>query len=363
MVTLMLVVFFIIFFEGCGKERKNVDNGNGVGILENGSIYDLGGHVIAYLMDAEVLEYEENWLVITDLEKMNSIYIPNSYSKILDIAIENFFIINLKYKDEKEGSVREANIPVYLSNRENDILEIYSSTEKVIVESPMSAESLPKTVWEETVINGEKIYQVEFERIGLVYDTGSIVYGGYADYRLIVKDEKGNVVSSQIFMGYPVSLEEVYWIKDISGDDFPDVILCAFYLEGDAVYNTKLYFMVWNSEKSVYESKSLPWNKSVNMPVWNEELSSVIFADVGDGVTMKMFSVEDGEWQLHGELVKNDIKIVLPEQNMPWSDANSIWCLHNTQNEWLFPGYGNWNTIEETLNGDKIIWKYVQTNR
>ena len=202
-----------------------------------------------------------------------------------------------------------------------------------------------------------------FERIGLVYDTGSIVYGGYADYRLIVKGEKGNVVSSQIFMGYPVSLEEVYWIKDISGDDFPDVILCTFYLEGDAVYNTKLYFMVWNSEKSVYESKSLPWNKSVNMPVWNEELSSVIFADVGDGVTMKMFSVEGGEWQLHGELVKNDIKIVLPEQNMPWSDANSIWCLHNTQNEWLFPGYGNWNTIEETLNGDKIIWKYVQTNR
>lgn len=288
-------------------------------------------------------------------------------------------------KNEEDEGAGEGNIQENFLDGKSDILEIYSSTEKVIVESLTSVDSLPKTIWKENVMNGEKKYQVAFERIGLIYEIGSVECRSCADYRLIVKDEEGSVVSSQIFVGYPVSLEEVYWFKDISGDGFPDVILCTFYLDVDLDEHTDLYFMIWNSEKSVYESKPLPWNKTLNRPVWKEEMSSIIFSDMGGKTTMKMFSIEDGEWQLCGELVeddkaeknsiletyyneffymdgqtiKNDIKVVWPEDT-PWTDADSIWCMYNSRNELLFPSYVDWKTIEEELSDDKTIQKYVR---
>ncbi len=104
---------------------------------------------------------------------------------------------------------------------------------------------------------------------------------------------------------------------------------------------------------------------------------------------MKMFTFSGGEWQLNGELVEenetekengdievelgeyfysddqtieNDIRITLPEQNMPWNDRNSIWCVYNAESEWLFPGYGDWDAVEEELDGYQTVWKYVRDN-
>ena len=360
---------------------------NLVEILSEDNVYDLGGHVVAYLVNDKVQGYENNWLVIDDLEKGKRIYLPNSFPKILDIEIRDFINIYIKYEDSQNGYIQEEIIPVVV-NQDDDILEIYPSEEKVMIESPLPSLVLPKTVWEETISYGNNIYKVAFERIGLAYDIGSIIYGSFADYRLIVKDEEGNIISSQVFAGYPITHEEVYWLKDISGDGFPDVIMCTFYMEGPDRF-TDLYFLIWNTEKLTYELKTLPWNKSMSIPVWNEELSAIIFAYINDDINMKMYTYEDEEWRLYGELIKeyetetedndieisfseffyaddqvrkNNIKIVSPDQDMPWNDEDSVWCKYNNQNYLLFPGSGDWNTIHEELSNGITVWKYVRMN-
>lgn len=346
---------------GCSNEQKSVEIEDYEEILSKDNIYDLGGHIAAYLMDTTVLGYEGEWLVINDLEKRSCVYLPNDFSKILDIEIEDFSSIHLKYENNERDGIQEINIPMYFSGRKDNILEIGSSVEKVITETLASTLVLPETIWEETVSDRGNNYLIAFERVSLAYYTGSDLYGKYADYQLIVKDKEGNMISSQILMGYPMALEEVYWLENISEDDFPDLILCSSYVEGQADGFTELNFYIWNNEKLMYESKPLPWNKSVSRPFWNEELSSVIFAYVGDKATMKMFTFKDGEWQFKGELTEEN-GLNLPEQNMPWNDENSIWCIYNAQSEWLFPGYGEWDTVEEDLDGQQTVWKYIRKN-
>ncbi|MDE5866335.1 MAG: hypothetical protein K2H31_07035, partial [Lachnospiraceae bacterium] len=251
-------------------------------------------------------------------------------------------------------------------------------------------QSLPETVWEEKITYEEQIYLAAFERISPAFQTLSDLYGGYADYQLVVKDENGNVVSSQILTNFPITLEEVYWFKDISGDDFPDIILCSSYVEGNGNRFTNLIFLIWNNEKLIYESKPLPWDKSLGSPVWNEELSSIIFAYIDDEVNMEMFTYKDGEWSLSGkcavesekekengniefvcgeyfykdnQTIKNEIKVTVPEQNLPWHDDNSIWGgTHNVQNEWLFPSYAGWKTTDKELEGGRTVWKYIRAD-
>ncbi len=377
-----------ILLSGCGNDPEIMESENWSEILTEDNIYDLGGHIAAYLTDTTVLGYEGKWIVLNDLEKESCIYLSNEFSKILDIKIEDFSAIHLKYEDVGEG-IQEINIPVCFAGRKDNVLEINYSVNKVIVESMASALMLPKTVWEETITYEENTYLIAFERISLAYYTGSDLYGKYADYQLVVKDEQGNIVSSQVIMGYPITQEEVYWLKNISEDDFPDVILCSSYVEGHADGFTELIFFIWNDEKSIYESKPLPWNKSISRPFWNEELSSITFAYTGDEINMKMFTFSGGEWQLNGELVEenetekengdievelgeyfysddqtieNDIRITLPEQNMPWNDRNSIWCVYNAESEWLFPGYEDWDAVEEELDDYQTVWKYVRDN-
>lgn len=327
---------------GCAYEQRNTENEVQLEELSMDKVCDLGGHIVAYLTNEKVLGHE---------------------------------------------GVQEVNIPVCFSGRKDNILEFYSPAEKVIIEPLITAQTLPEIVWEESFMYEDNIWLAAFERISPAYATPSDLYGGYADYQLLVRDENGNVVSSQILINYPITLEEVYWFKDISGDDFPDVILCSSYVEGTADSFTELNFLVWNNDKLAYELKPLPWDKSISRPFWNEALSSIAFAYIDDGVNMRMFAFRDEEWKLSGELAveseiekengnvevvcyeyfyadkqtaKNEIKVTLPEQNMPWNDENSIWCEDNVQNEWLFPSYGKWNTVEKELKGGKNVWKYMR---
>lgn len=389
--TIIFVFLSLILtmFSVCIHNQKTAESKDWPEILSKNNVYDLGSHIVAYLMDTTVLGYEGEWLVINDFEKGNCLYLQNKFSKILKIEIEDFSSIHLKYKNDEEEGIQEVNIPVCFSGRKDNVLEIYSSVNKVIVESVESALILPETVWEETITHEKNTYVIAFERISLAYYTGSDLYGKYADYQLIVKDEYGNILSNQVLMGYPIALEKVYWLKNVSRDDFPDLILCSSYVEGHADGFTELNFFIWNNEKVMFESKPLPWDKSMSRPFWNEEFSSIIFAYIDDEVNMKMFTFRDGEWRLNGEIaeenetekengdievelgeyfyeddqtVKNNIRITIPEENMLWNDRNSIWCVYNVQSEWLFPGYGDWDVVEEELDGYQTVWKYVRDN-
>lgn len=332
--------------------RETVKTNEG-SFFSDGNIVYLGGYMKAYLMDASMdvhllRGYEGEWIVINDAEEGKSIYLRNEFSKILDIRIEDFSAVYIKYENGEEAGVQELTVPLCFSWKKEDVLELYPNVERVVVEPPTAALALPETVWEESITYQGTSYLAVFERISPAY-FGSECYGKHADYQLVVRDENGNTIASRIITGYPIAMEEVFWLKDISGDGFPDVILCSFCEQNKRVgYDTDLHFFVWNKEKLMYESK--PLADYMYDPFWSEELSSIIFFCLDDYAYMR-YTFRDGEWQLSGKLAED-----LREAH----DENSPWCKRNVQNEKLFPRSEGWDTEDKELEGGQTTWKFVR---
>ncbi|MCM1263312.1 MAG: hypothetical protein NC313_11395 [Butyrivibrio sp.] len=375
-----------------------------IGEFMYGTTYSPDGKYRAYCTGNIVLN--DIWMELPDekLDKFNSLYdrwekiAPGWYVEELETGKVAYIPVETWEQDGrplysgrcvwiKRDELLDVLEEVRFLGREGNGLGFYPLVEKAVTESLAAWREtpVPETVWEEIITYGEHAYLAAFERISSVNVTPSDLYSGYADYRLAVKDEEGNIVSSQTFTDYPICMEEVYWVKDISSDDFPDIILCPYYVEGHAERSTELIFLIWDNEKITYEAKPLPWDTALDSPIWNEELSSLIFFYGDDEVREKMFTYRDGEWKLSGELaaenetekengdieivcgeyfytdnqtIKNEIKVTLPEQELPWHDENSIWAAYNARNECLFPGRG-WNTVNKKLKGGQIVWKYI----
>ena len=333
--------------------RNQTTKANGGSIFSDGNIVYLGGYMTAYLKDTSMdplwWEYEGEWIVINDAEEGRDIYLKNEFSKILDIRIEDFSVIRIKYENSEEEGVQELTVPLCFSWKKEDVLELDPDIEQVVTEPPTAALALPETVWEEPITYHGTSYQAAFERISPAY-YGSECYGNNADYQLVVKDENGNTIANQVITGYPITMEEVYWLKDISGDGFPDVIFCSF-CEQDRYlgYGTALHFFIWNKEKLMYESK--PLADYMYNPFWSEELSSLILYSEDDDTYMR-YTFRGGEWQLSDKLAEED-----------WGetyDENSPWCRNNVQNEKLFPRSLGWDTEDKELESGERAWKFVR---
>ena len=332
--------------------RETVKTNEG-SIFSDGNIVYLGGYMKAYLRDTSMnpmwWEYEGEWLVINDAEEGKNIYLRNEFSKILDIRIEDFSAIYIKYENSEEEGVQELTVPLCFSWKKENVLELDPDIGQVVTEPPTAALALPETVWVENFTYQGTSYLAAFERISPAY-FGSECYGNNADYQLVVKDENGNTIASQVITGYPITMEEVHWLKDISGDSFPDVILCSF-CEQDRYlgYGTALHFFIWNKEKLMYESK--PLADDMYGPFWSEELSSLILYSPDDDTYMR-YTFRGGGWQLSDKLAEED-----------WGetyDENSPWCRRNVQNEKLFPRSEGWDTEEKELEGGQTAWKFVR---
>ncbi len=334
--------------------RKETAKTNEGSIFSDGNIVYLGGYMKAYLMDASMdvqllWGYQGEWIVINDAEEGKNIYLKNEFSKILDIRIEDFSAIHIKYENNEEEGVQELTVPLCFSWKKEDVLELDPDIEQVVTEPPKAALALPETVWEESITYEGTSYFAAFERISPAY-YGSDVYGNNADYQLVVKNENGNTIASQVITGYPITMEEVHWLKDISGDGFPDVILCSFCEQNRYLgYGTALHFLIWNKKKLMYESK--PLADYMYGPFWSEELSSLILYYPDDDTYMR-YTFKDGEWQLSDKLAEEDWRETY--------DENSPWCRRNVQNEKLFPRSEGWDTEDKELEGGETAWKFVR---
>ena len=264
----------------------------------------------------------------------------------------NIYLKNGFMKTAKKG-VQELTVPLCFSWKKENVLELYSHEQQVMIEPPTAALALPETVWEESITYEGTSYLAAFERISPVYDVDSEFYAIQADYQLVLKDENGNMIANQVITGYPITMEEVHWLKDISGDGFSDVILCSYFFEGKYDLSTQLNFLIWNKEKLMYESK--PLAEYMDAPFWNEELSSIIFFSQADDTSMEMYTFRGGEWQLNDKLVRGDWT-----KKEPWLDENSIWCRENVQNENLIPWGEDWDTEDKELEGGERTWKWVR---
>ncbi|MCM1049473.1 MAG: hypothetical protein NC433_13730 [Clostridiales bacterium] len=395
---------WLVFSNGDVTYKMTYPDGNmeKIGEFMYGTTYSPDGKYLAYCTGNIVLN--DIWMELPDekLDKFNSLYnrwkkiAPGWYVEELETGKVAYIPVETWEQDGrplysgrcvwiKRDELLDMLEEVRFLRREDNTPKLYASIEKTVKESQEAWQEF-ETVWEEIITYGEHTYLAAFERISSVNMTPSDLYSGYADYRLVVKDEEGNTVSSQIFTDYPICMEEVYWVKDISSDDFSDIILCSSYVEGHAERFTELIFLIWNNEKITYEAKPLPWDTALDSPIWNEELSSLIFFYGDDEVKEKMFTYRDGEWKLSGELaaesetekengdieivcgeyfytdnqtIKNEIKVTLPEQELPWHDENSIWSTYNAQNECLFPNR-EWNQVNKKLKDGQIVWKFCR---
>lgn len=371
-IILVLSILCLILFEGSLPEHINEYANDKVSIKEHDpqgeyrsilteeNTIDLGNHIVAYLISGKAPGYlEGKWIVICDIEKENSFFIPNDFSEIVNISLSDSMRLHVEGRGGTDNYQGEIFVPLFFPGKINDCIEIQPFIGKTIVESRDKTEYLPKNIWEESFSIGLKKYKLTFEKISLSYiDLGSDVYGECADYQLVLKDEKNSIVYKQIFVGFPTEYENIYWLKDISNDGIPDVILCSFFY-GYLVNNeTSLCFLIWNSEKFVYEWKPLTLQSEVTVlgsPVWNQELSSIIFFGDGGQLSKYMYSFREGSWELAGQItlengkiyeiyyedgerIENEI-IVSSGEREPWLDKSNVWCRDNIGNENLFPSY------------------------
>ena len=256
-------------------------------------------------------------------------------------------------------------------------------------------EGFPVLVWSETVICGENSCQITFERIGPLYDTSpetADTPSYHADYRLSLSDANGALLSELVIDEFPVRLEEVYWIRDFSGDGFADVAFCTVYRNSHMMN----VFYIWNAENSRYEAASLPLPDDAEMemgPLWNEELSCVITFHGWDGDTampvLEMYSFLDGEWQRvrrleaiasderrnmdwleysgkrrelsyeNGEVIGEKIVESNYDAGTIWYRPDSVWSCYYEGNVCLYPDKRYWEGIETSVDGF-LVKKYVR---
>ena len=377
--------------EAESKENKTETREN---ILTDSSVIDLGNHIVAYRISSDMFDtdYDGEYIAIYDLTGNETLYLPDIYEEVYEMAIEENESIFICYKGMENDSIREIRIPVQFPSQMNMGYEVYKKEEKILIEAQKNIETdiaaFPKLIWKENAVWEGRTYEITFERTSPAYQSLILESGGlFADYCLIVKDEEDNIVSEQIIINYPIKYEEVYWFTDFSGDGFPDIAFCTDYQTPKNGY-VHLEFMIWNAEEKTYEEKPLPV-RSIDMPVWNETQSSVIlFNNENEYITLGMYSFRDGDWELVGELVPSETDVdeygliltygwkeifyengeaveensIIKEEKTytPWFDEESVWSRYNKENSTLYPGHPaiGWEEIEVMI-GENTIHKYV----
>lgn len=256
-------------------------------------------------------------------------------------------------------------------------------------------ESLPVLVWSESVSCGGASYQMRFDRISPLYDTASDTAGTpsyHADYRLSLLDADGAIMSEQVVADFPALFEEVYWIRDFSGDGFVDIAFCTTYKSS----NMMNIFYIWNTENARYEASSLPLKDHASMEtgaLWNEELSCVItFHDTDWDTAMpvlEMYSFVDGEWQIvrrleaigiegeyymdhleysgerrellyeNGEVIGETIVESNYDAGTIWYRPDSVWSCYHEGNLCLYPDERYWERSETSVGGFPVV-RYVR---
>lgn len=258
-------------------------------------------------------------------------------------------------------------------------------------------ESLPVLVWSESVSYGGASYQMRFDRISPLYDTAPDTADApsyHADYMLSLLDADGELLSEQVVDDFPVRFEEVYWVRDFSGDGFADIALCT---ANRSNYSVDTFF-IWNEKSARYEAASPlpledPFVSTVGMLLWNEELSCIIAFNGWDWDTampvLEMYSFVEGEWQIvrrleaigiegeyymdhleysgerrellyeNGEVIGETIVESNYSAGTIWYRPDSVWSRYYEGNLCLYPDERYWEKIETSVGGVPVK-KYVR---
>ncbi len=348
-------------------------------IFADSAVVDLGNHKVAYLTTSDKLEryYEyENWIVIQKLNQGNSfwnddqtLFIP-AEGTITAIEADDF---GLQITAKVGQELLDIQIPICFQP-DMDVVELRSQSKSAVLTAQPDTSSIPETVWTEKVGADEENYEISFERISIPYVSVTSAMGGeYADYRLTVRDAEGKTVQEIILTNSFILYEDVYWLIDIDGDRFQDLVFCVEHVQGQENSSTSLMFLVWNKDKKLYEEKPLP-ETDVQWPIWNEQERALMFTteELGNYWVRgdKMYHFDDGDWQLYAQLIPSsdeeipafrdgyekeiyykDLDYYYIEkryesgemigetvmEEAPYGDAQSIWYREREGNQELFP--------------------------
>lgn len=316
-------------------------------ILADDSVIDLGNHMIAYRTSSDMIttDHKGEYIAIHNLTDNKILYLPDIYDEVYEIAIEANESIFISYGDMGNSNIQEVHIPVQFPIQTNTVYEVDTMEEKILTEvrgnTSNGVEILPKLIWNESAVCGDRTYEITFERTSHAYRRLiSEADGLFADYRITVKDEEENLVTEQILINYPIEYEEVYWLTDFSGDGFPDIAFCTEY-DPQEKNLTTLHFMIWNKKSRTYELKLLPLpGLRIVMPLWNENNSSIIY-----------FFTAFEEWKIcsyhNGEWTERSLK-----EDEEGEDGNP-------ENVALYPDAECWERKVVTVDGETIS-KYVK---
>lgn len=285
-------------------------------IFADSAVVDLGNHRIAYFIASDEMARDygyENWIVLRKLDQGWSandqiLYVPTE-GIITALETDDF---GLQFTEKAGQEVRDISIPICFL-MESDFVEMLSFEEEAVLSAQPAISPLPEAVWTEEEGVGEEKYEISFERISIPYSPVISLMGGkYADYRLTVRTGEGKVVQELVLRNFFILYEDIYWLIDIDGDGFRDLIFCADHFEERENSSTLLVFLIWNKEKKVYEEKPLTFKDNnggryLQYPTWNMQEKALMFTTQKWGNYwargQAMYRFDDGEWQLYARLI------------------------------------------------------------
>lgn len=332
-------------------------------VLVNGGIADLGNHIISYYAQPErKQEKGVEYFVIQDLDGEDILYLPNDFERIRDISVTGTSEINIRYTDN--GTDGETTIPVRFVNREGEAWVILDGwkKQKIIYGTRLSSPVRAEKIWSESVIMGEKDYRIIFERTSPPYDH-VLSDMGYrqADYLLTVQDGEWNTVWEQEIINFPIEFEEVYWIKDISRDGFPDIIFCVEYSYLPELY-ADLRFLVWNTEMEEYELRKAPGTGT--NPQWDEELSALMLYTEGFNAwveDLEVYTYGEEDWELYAKIITDTENGKAVRENRIDSWAGSAWREKIENGIPLYPRGWEWKRKDVELCTGVTVSKYIRS--
>lgn len=322
--TIIITFMVVLLSAKSALEKPEIDDMESIenveedarDIFADSAVIDLGSHTVAYFTVSDKLARAygyEKWIVIQKLNQGSRsgndqiLYIPVE-DTITAIEADDFGLLIT----EKFGQgVVDIQIPICFM-METGFVELLSLNEKAILTAQSEVFSLPETVWEEAIGADEERYEIFFEKISISYTAVASAKGGkYADYRLTVKDEEGRTVQELILKNLFILYEEIYWMIDVNGDGFRDLVFCAEHEQGQENSSTKLVFLIWNNDLKKYEEKPFPL-KYVERPEWSaqERELMIVTEEWGNywARGREMYRFIDGEWQLYARLIPSSDK-------------------------------------------------------